>query len=726
MDKDIQVEHLLSKSGLSEEKLAEVWGLATTLEAEALHNGNWTTLEVYVALHYARMHAKIALNEMAIHYTGSLPPTGTKVARRASYAQARALAGGLSRSQSSAGTDTLPAANSLRDTHADVTMLLRDSRHHFHHTASIQETSSLSQVGLEAVDEFEAVLRRDSVRRDTVDRAQRLSYLMKERSPSVAVKPDIKPQEPRVRSASIVDRTQAHDLLVTVRRDSPCFKDPTTGIGKLLKSKESKQKAQDTHNWIFSNGEKSHALNRAVESGYVGVAEVLLDMGADVNAVREEAKSKILRTKSLIARPVNYLQVAATTNNIEMVNLLASRGVSTRSLAEALEKAVRQNLPTVVLALLQHEADPNAQAGVIFQSAIQSQRPEIVELLLRARVKVAKAYLAANLPLAVSQGQLEIVSLLVAYGADVDHDHASALRKAVQKERIDLVLAIMKGKPSRESVSVAFEDAFSANSSTTLPEQYLLIETLLCGGAQGDCVAETLVQVVRSGNRNIARLLILHGASPLHRRAEALRLAVVAGDVELVKILLVDSVPKDCASRLFKEIPRPYTEPQTYNLMSALIFKGASGTSLDEALVVAVQQQSGIVTRLLLDHKASADYNDAQALQIAASAGDLSTVGLLLSKGRPRPHSMQYVLPLVPPGPQKLRYHMTKSIIDAASSVKIPPPLLDAALMQKIDSQSPEIDLPLSNILIVAGANVNHSNGICFRLATKRGRVGVA
>ena len=702
--------------------MEEIWGLSTTVEVEKLHNANWTPLEVYVALLHVRMHAQIALNEMAIHYTGSLPPIGNnKIARRASYAQVRASAAVLSRSRSSAHTDVPPAAKSLRHTHADVTMSFSDSGHHLHHTASIKETSSLSQVGLEAVDEVEAVLRWDSVRSDTVNRAQRLACLIRERTPLTAVKPDIHPQEPPVRNATITDKTHAHDLLVTARRERPDFKDPARGIGSLLKSKDSKQRAKDTQNWIFSNGEKSHALRKAVESGFVGVAEVLLDMGADVNTVSEEAKSRILRTKSVTARPVNYLQIAAAANNVEMVNLLASRGASSRSLAEALDKAVGQKLPRVVLALLQHGADPNALAGGIFQSAIQSQRPEIVELLLRSRLKVTEACLAENLLRAVSQNQSEIVSLLIAYGADVDNDHASALRKAVQNERIDLVLAIMKGKPSRKSVSLAFEYAFSANSSMTLPEQYLLIETLLCGGAQGERVDETLVQVVRSGNRNFARLLILHGASPLHRRAEALKIAVAAGDVELVNILLVDSVTKDWASRLFKEIPKPYTEPQTYNLMSALIFKGASGTSIDEALVVAVQQQCGVITRLLLDHKASADYNDAQALQIAAGAGDLSTVSLLLSKGRPQPHSMQYVLPLVPSDPPKLRYDMTKSIIDAASFVKIPTPLLDAALMQTIDSQSPEIDLPLVNILIVAGADVNHSNGRCFKFAARKG-----
>ena len=375
----------------------------------------------------------------------------------------------------------------------------------------------------------------------------------------------------------------------------------------------------------------------------------------------------------------------------------------------------------MVLALLQYEADPNAREGTIFQAAVTSQKPEIVKLLLRARVKVAKAYLTASLPVAVSQGNSEIVSLLVVYGADVNDDHASALRKAVQAQRIDLVLAIMRGKPSKAVVSVAFEDAFSANSSTTLPEKYLLIEILLCGGAQGDCVAETLVRVVRAGHRNIARLLVLHGASLQFKRAEALRIAVAAGNIQLVDILMVGNVPKDCATDLFNEIPKPYTDNQTYDLMSALIFKGATGTPLDEALVAAVQQKSVRITRLLLDHKANADYNDAQALQIAASAGDLSTVDLLLSKGRPRPHSMQHVLPLVPYGPPRLRYDMAKSIIDAASSFRIPTSVLDVALMQAIDLQSQQVDLNLVNLLVVAGANVDCLKGKCFQLAVKRG-----
>lgn len=320
----------------------------------------------------------------------------------------------------------------------------------------------------------------------------------------------------------------------------------------------------------------------------------------------------------------------------------------------------------------------------------------------------------------MEQGQIEIVSLLVTYGADVNNDDALALRRAVKSQRNDLVLAIMKGNPSSESVSLAFNDVFLPNSSITVEEKYLLLDILLCGGANGDPVAEVLIQVVRAGHCRIARLLIAHGASLNHKRAAAMKQAVTARNVRMLTTLSLGKVSSDRATDVFTEIPQPFTERQTYDLMSPLISKGARGIPLDKALVSAVQQKLERVTILLLDHKASADYNDAQALQIAATAGDLETVNLILNKGKPQPQSMRYVLPLVPPGPQRLRYDMTKSIIDAASTAGIPTPLLDVALMEAVDTQFPQIDLDFVNLVIVAGADVNCLGGKSFQTAAKR------
>lgn len=188
----------------------------------------------------------------------------------------------------------------------------------------------------------------------------------------------------------------------------------------------------------------------------------------------------------------------------------------------------------------------------------------------------------------------------------------------------------------------------------------------------------------------------------------------------MLTTLLKGKVSVESVTDAFTEIPQAFTERQTYGLMSALISKGARGVPLDKALVSAVQQKVEDITVLLLDSKASADYDDAQALQVAATAGNLNAFKRILSKGKPKPQSMQYVLPLVPPGPPRLRYDMTKSIIDAASTAGISTPRLDAALMEAVDTQFPQIDLDLVNLIVGAGADVNCLGGKSFQIAAKK------
>ena len=591
----------------------------------------------------------------------------------------------------------------------------------------------LSQAGLEVSEdlqeqaqdylETETVLSRSSLQTSASDRAKKLASLIKTKCSDVMIEPDIEPQAPRISTASASSRQLAHDILVRNRRSTFDVKDHGEGMPKLLRSKLLNRKVSDPINWKFSDEEKSKAMKEAVECGMVDLAEALLDMGLDANAVTGTARSRILRRQSVTSTPINYISTAASKNDVDMVNLLASRGASSKSLEDALDKAVRQNLPKVVENILRFETNPNAMSGTIFGSAVTSQKPTLVRLLLRARIKVHEKYLTENLSRAVAQGQTEIVSLLVTHGADVNYNDAAALRKAVQDQRVDLVLVIMKGKPTTKAVSSVFNDAFSVNSVITPSERKLLLEILLCAGAQGDCVAETLVQVVRGGERSLADLLVKYGASLHYQRAKSLRIAIMAGDPKLVKILLLGEVSPRCVINRFDDIRRPFVKDRTHELMSMLLSKaeGAAGIPLDKALVVSVEQRLISITELLLNHKASVNYNEAQALQICASGGDLETLKLLLNKGRPQQNLMQHVLPQITSGPHQLRYRMTKSIVDAAQPIGIPTPVLDAAMMEAVDSPSELVDLDLVNLILNAGANVNCLHGRCLQLATQRG-----
>lgn len=722
-------------------------------------------MEVYVALHFVQSYERLNLRDMAVQFVGTIPPVVQKITRRSSYAQAglahsnstndrgipAELPLALSRTQSVGKSSALSASVSLQHANTVASASAPMPQLPYQRTVESHHGSFTGQAGLEAMDPIQeskdwedhstsrtpipsnplaepagvnAMLRESSVRTNTVDRAETLARLIKRRCPDVVIDPDIEAAGPRVADASTSDRTHAHDLLVRTRTRDPKYKDPSSGLGRL-KSKHARQKASDSHNWTFGQSELSQALKEAVDSGHVGVAEVLLDMGANVNSLQDVPKHSLKGFRQKVARsiPTNFILAAASRNNVEMVKLLASRGVIRKSLEEALDKAVKQNLPKVVLVLLQYGADPNAMLGTIFRSAVTSQSSEVVSLLLRAPSKVSSALLTASLPIAVSHGHTKMVALLIAYGADVNGDHASGLGTAVRAHRIDLVLAIMRGKPTGQAVSSVIEEAVSVNSSITVPERYLLIEILLCGGATGDPVARTLVQIVRAGHRGIAKLLVLHGASLQYNRAEALEIAVKNENVAMLRTLLLGDLHQESANQLFSGIPHPFTETKTYNIMSALISKGATGEPLDAALVAASQQKLLKITKLLLDHNASVDYNDAQAIQTAVSASDLDAFHLLFGKGRPQPRSMQYLLPLVPSSPARLRYDMMKAILNVANPTSIPSAVLDRTLVKVVDDGCSETDINLVNLITVAGANVGCLNGICFQSAVKRGSV---
>lgn len=571
---------------------------------------------------------------MANRFAGSTPPATThKIRRTSSYAEAGlALRPGTDHDPMPVAPNP-PLAPLMRHSVSNATMMTGMIGPHVNQASSDRDNTSVSQPGLETLEPFhartfpylggpESVARVSSLRTDTTTGAQRLASLIRSRCPNVQIDPDIERFQPKPVESSIVDRYAARDVLVRKRREDPKFKDPSKGLGNVLKSKQAKQKAADSTNWVFEGHELSVALREAVEgSGNVGVAKELIHMGADVNSFKQVSKSRLGGSR-INSFPINYTKIAANQNNTDMVSLFATSGVSPDNLVEALEQAVEQNLPNVVLTLLQHGVDPNARNGSIFASAVTSQNPALVRLLLRSRSKIRKDLLSRNLPTAAEQGQSEVVSMLVKYGADTRFKDASTLRKAVHAQSIDLVLTIIQGAKAvarSDIASSVIGEAFSPTSSLTVPEQRLLVEILLCAGANGDPVAQILAPVVRAGHRSIAKLLVKHGANLQYQNAEALRTAVATDNLDMLSTLLLGKIPKEVASSIVDEIPHNCSDERTYSMLSLLIGKGAKGAPLDRALVRTVQHKSYKSVGLLLDHQANVYFERSQPLRVTCS-----------------------------------------------------------------------------------------------------------
>ena len=739
---DTQAKLILQGSHLNENDLERIWQITESIDAPGFPDGNWTQLEIYVALYFAQSSERLFLDQMARQYTGSMPlETTSEIRRRSSYAEA-GLALRPRADHDPMPSPASPPLTAIRHSASIVTTLtgMRDldlEQAKSNQATFRQDNTSTSQPGLEAIQPFHAsnfryiggpgsLVRASSLKSDTTSGAQRLASLIQSRCPHVQIEPIIERFQPGPVESSIVDRLVARDVLVRKRREGPKFKDPSKGLGVLFKSKKDKKKAADGGTWTFRPYELSLALREAVEeSNDVGVAKALIDMGADVGSF-VQSKSKLIGSR-VDCVPINYIKIAANKNNTDMVSLFATSGVSPNNLVEALEQAVEQNLPNIVLVLLQHGVDPNAQNGSIFASAIASQNPVLVKRLLRSRSKIRKDLLTNNLPTAVEKGQIEIVSLLVIHGADPKFENALALRKAVQAQRIDVVLAIMKGVEGVARSNIASSvigEAFPPSSLLTVPEQRLLIEVLLCAGARGDPVARLLAPVVRAGYQSIAKLLVKHGANLHYNDTEALRIAVAADNLHMLSTLLLGRVTKEVAGNLVGSIPHTCNDDRTYEIVSLLIDKGARGSPLDQALLRAVQRKFNKTISLLLDHHASVDVEDSQPLRMAVTDGDLVILNLLLSKGKPRPKSMALLLPLIPQSSHRLRFDMTTSVINAAGKNGIATSVLSDALLGALKHPLQDIGrtlVPLVDVLIAAGASVDYQQGKCFRLAAEVG-----
>ena len=607
----------------------------------------------------------------------------------------------------------------------------------FHPTLPDQDeasATSVSQAGLETLEPvhvhanalrhlggnqgFERV---NSARTDGTVGGQRLAALIQSRCPDIHIEPDIERGQLRPVESSVVEKNIAHDALVHIRRRNPKFTDQPKGLSKMFKSKTSKEKAADSRTWTFTGPELSLALQEAVgQPGRTEVAKELIAMGADVN----HFKTKLKRSR-IESTPINYAKIAASRNDTDMLSLLLTSGVAPHNAAEALEQSVEQNFPQVVTTLLQHGVNPNVRNGSIFASAIASQNPVIIKLLLRSRTKVLKDSLTRNLPTTIEQGRIEIVTMLVTYGADPCFKDGLALRKAVQAQRIDLVLTLMKGvkgSARNKIASSVIGEAFTATSTITVAEQRLLVDILLCAGASGDPVARLLVNVVRAGQQNIARLLVKHRVSLEFNNAEALRIAVSTNNTDILSILHLGKISQEVASSVVDDVPHTCNDDQSHVLLSLLIEKGANGMPISRALVRATQRKSMKTIGLLLDHGAIVEIDDSQPLRMATTGMDVQMLALLLSKGKPSLGSLQAILPLVPHSPIGLRYEMTRHIMDAAGQNSFEESVLDDALVAALRRPPYEFSQPLTQLvdmLIAAGATVDCRGGVCFQLAAE-------
>ena len=404
------------------------------------------------------------------------------------------------------------------------------------------------------------------------------------------------------------------------------------------------------HDAIINDDDWAYVFNKpplivAVEEGDMDMVKLLLEHGAKQGldlAIKE----------------------AIFNMNAEIIQILSEQGAQVDKMDwsnhSPLVEAVEKGDIDVVKLLLKHGAnniiDEKTSDGwtVLMKASIKGDsKLEIIELLLKhgARVDLQNDDGESALMVAAQNGQAKLATKLVLeYGASVDlkkkHFSRTALMEASESGSIDIVKLLLEH---------GADDLGWALVLAILNKHSDIIELLLERGAQVDdknwslfLYQSPLVMAVETGDADIVKLLLLHGAK---QGIEVIRIfsdqidemnlpdqlplveAVEKGDADLVKLLLEHGAKQGIYRAIADAIFRKNTD-----MIEILSKYGAQDWFDEPPLLEAVERGDADVVKVLLSHGADVDQKNSDGwtvLMKASKKGDskLGIIELLLKHG---------------------------------------------------------------------------------------------
>lgn len=445
--------------------------------------------------------------------------------------------------------------------------------------------------------------------------------------------------------SSEADRTQAREILIRRRQKNPESKDAV--LKRIFKSSKEKEKALDTSQWEFSKDELDQALSAVIRNSESspGLVQAFLSLGAKVNFVdtSDQKKSKSNAPNSSLRRRSTVLQQAATLRKADSVNLLAASGADQTTLDEGLKAALAAKDQACIEELLRHGADlsrfPNA-LGV----AVQSNNPDLVQLLLRAPKAHRLEVISSCLSTAVLQNSETTATLLIRYGADPNFDSASALNSAIGKEDWKMALTLVAGSTAIAPQNLQrLLDTVMRLRTCVATLQFL--QLLFCCGLPPSSIGlpDLLICRVRKNDTLGSKMMINHGVPTTANDAECLRLAIENENWILVDAILDTPISGRHASAALNVLPLSTPRSERLRVLRGLIQKGAKGTLLGQWLNLAVKERDVALMELLLGSEAPIG---AHTVSLAVTQADESTLRLLCSRAA-SPTLISPALPLV-------------------------------------------------------------------------------
>ena len=418
---------------------------------------------------------------------------------------------------------------------------------------------------------------------------------------------------------------------------------------------------------VFAYKEVNHCLSQVVDrGGSAGLVSALLSFGPDVNFSRQKSSNvwKVICRKDQQPQRNDLLLRAVIHCPADVVQALAEHA-DQANLDGVLHHAIVRADPAALRALLARGADP-AELGNDFENLVFRNELNLMEVLLAGPKQPTLACRSFGLRLAVKNQSLDAMRMLLNSGADVNHDHAIALLKAVEAPRPDFVALLISGPvpASTHSLDAAVGKAYMGMGGKDTKEGKEMIEMCLSAGAQGQettrLFTKGLVEVVRRWQVQLLDT-ILKFSKPSHEfETLAILEAIKTKQTNVLnKLVKLNPSPLSLAAAVTQAMKLDESTSR-YETVRVLISNGAKGDAVASAFVVTVQmitrdqhrptEQTQEVNKQLFDlllneGKADVDYGRGEALQHAVRASSMDVAWQIISKS-PSPDSVGAALPL--------------------------------------------------------------------------------
>jgi hypothetical protein len=505
---------------------------------------------------------------------------------------------------------------------------------------------------------------------------------------------------------------------------------------------------------LCSRGTRQNALDKAL-----GIA--LTNLGSPLTSNSGRVLEQLLTYGADLTEHASKFLEAVRIGNIDVVTLClrAPKRLHLALLSDGLLSAVNSGSSQLVAILLAHGADPAGyHEAAAFLSAIQhgnlalasllltassvdidqrhlesavtivskfpqrSKKAHFLHLLLSAGVDANIDALQNELFIAVTNDDIELVSLLISYGTSSSrNDAAEGICWAVAQLRFDLLEVLLKGSVSPTSASTAVE---SIPPEASEQDALRVLRLLVGKGAKGGPWGACLVAAVGHGKISLSAALIEHGASIDYEEAHAVRIALRNQDLALVGILMKGSSSPHLLAKALPQAMKMPGKTQRFDAAATLLAKGVSGPELDIALRRAASETSLFrdpkMVDILVKHGASVSYGESNSncVHIVSERGDYEMLSILCSsKKPPSPDIVSQAIPLA----FQARTHTSHSNLlkilqlllqHGARGVPVAETLIDAVRTEE--------DISICKLLLEGGADVNHREGLVCLEAFKK------